>query len=292
MATLNRMAYRQRQPKRSVPRRRASDSRASNPDPSPQRAGLRPAAARAATQRHQEPDKLAVKLLPLVRSVAYQILDHLPHHAEMDDLEGAGVIGLLHAVRKFDARRHVKIETYARHRIRGAILDSLRKMDPVSRDVRQKSKYAEKTYQRLQAEFGRSVSDEEMAQALGLSLTEWHRAVRTLRGADMAWMRPNQIPEAKATDEAMLPADGRDTPFELCYRAERLAILDRAAAFLPQRERTVLTLYYERELTMKEAGHHMGVEESRVSQIHRAAITHLRDNIQKITQPPASSILT
>lgn len=274
-----------------MPQSGRSGLRASSPQVSHGRPGARRAVESAAFRKYQEPDRLALKLLPLVKSVAYQILDHLPHHAEVDDLQAAGVIGLLHAVRKFDARRRVKIETYARHRIRGAILDSLRKMDSVSRDVRQKSKHAEKTHQRLQAVLGRAVSDEEMARALGISLREWYRTVRALSGADISWMRPNRIPEANDTDEAKVPASERDNPFELCYRAERRAILDRAAAFLPKRERVVLALYYECELTMKEAGHQMGVEESRVSQIHRAAIMHLRNNVEKIIQPATPSLM-
>ncbi|MGH9354919.1 MAG: sigma-70 family RNA polymerase sigma factor [Terriglobia bacterium] len=275
-------------------RHRAPQSRgllAGNPQASRGRPGQRRAVAPAPVGEVQERDRLAVKLLPLVKSVARQILDHLPHHAEADDLEAAGVIGLLYAVRKFDARRQVKIETYARHRIRGAILDSLRKIDPVSRDVRQKSKHAEKTYQRLQTALGRAVGDEEMALALGISLREWHRTVRTLNGADISWMRPNRIPEANSTDEAELPASERDNPFELCYGAERRAILNRASAFLPERERVVIALYYGGELTMKEAGLQIGVEECRVSQIHRAAITHLRDSIGRIIPPAASSLM-
>jgi len=286
MATFNSRTTQQRRPRRSVSRGNRSVSQMRNPKPShlgahPQR----PASARAAAQSYPELHDLAVKLLPLVKSVAYQILDHLPPHVEVCDLAGAGVIGLLHAMRNFDARKHVKIETYARHRIRGAILDSLRNMDPVSRDVRRKSKNAEKIYERLQTALGRSVSDEEMARALGISLKKWYRLVRELTSVDIAWMRPNRIPEPNAMNEARLAADSRDNPFELCYRAEQLKILGRAAASLPKRERTVLALYYECDLTMKQTGKQIGVEESRVSQIHRAAITRLRDNVKGMLKP-------
>jgi len=280
-------SYRQRRQRRSS-RVSGSHSRTANPKYVHPKTNSRLASARPAAQNNQEPDRLAIKLLPLVRSVAYQMLDHLPQHAEVDDLEGAGIIGLLCAVRKFDSRRHVKIETYARHRIRGAMLDSLRKMDFVSRDVRRKCKNAEKTYQRLQAALGRSVSDEEMAQALGLSLKKWYRTVRILNAADMAWTRPNQIPEPNLYEERE-PAGERDNPFDLCYRAEQRAILHLAAASLPEKERIVLSLRYGREMTMKQAGKRMGVKESRVSQIHKAAITHLRDNVTKLLTQSSSS---
>jgi len=288
VATFTSTPYQQqRQPSRAS-RVRGSISRAANPKHSHLGTNSRVTAARPAAQSNQEPDRLAVKLLPLVKSVAYQMLDHLPQHADLDDLAGAGVIGLLCAVRKFDSRRRVKIETYARHRIRGAILDSLRKMDFVSRDVRRKCKDAEKTYMRLQAALGRSVSDEEMAHALGVSLKKWYRTVRVLKVADMAWMRPNLIPEANLYEEKAAPGE-RDNPFDLCYRAEQRAILHLATASLPARERTVLALRYGRDMTMKEAGERMGVKESRVSQIHKAAITHLRDNVTKLLRPASQA---
>ncbi len=249
------------------------------------RSGSRPSPPRAVTAAYQHPDGLAVTLLPLAKSVARQMLERLPRHANLDDLESAGVLGLLKAVRNFDARRHVKIEAYARHRIRGAILDSLRQMDSVSRDVRQKSRNVEKVYRRLQGALGRPVGDDEMASAFGANLTEWYAAVRNLNGVDLGWMRPNRIPEAKGSPEREPVANAQDSPFELCYRAEQRALLDQASAFLPEKQRTVIELYYERELTMKEAGHEMGIKESRVSQIHRDAITRLKANLQRLMQP-------
>src|SRR5581483_6052236 len=106
---------------------------------------------RARAQSYPERDGLAVKLLPLVKRVAFELREHLPQHVEVDDLTGAGVLGLLDAVRKFDARK----------RIRGAILDSLREMDTASRDMRKKNKHAEKVYHELEARLGRSVTDDE-----------------------------------------------------------------------------------------------------------------------------------
>ncbi|MGH9355660.1 MAG: sigma-70 family RNA polymerase sigma factor [Terriglobia bacterium] len=231
-----------------------------------------------------------MKLLPLVRRVAFEVRERLPQHLDVEDLAGAGVLGLLHAVRKFDARKHVKIETYARHRIRGAILDSLREMDTASRDMRRKNKNAEKTYQLLQSQLGRPVSDDEMARALGVSLRKWYRIVQELTCLGVEWMRPTQMPEVNTVDETNLPADERESPFDLCYRGEQREILGRVTATLPERERTVVELYYRREMTMKQIGDRMGIDESRVSQIHHDALTHLRNRVKRLLRPTGPGV--
>jgi RNA polymerase sigma factor FliA len=241
--------------------------------------------AHAAAQAFCEREELAVKLLPLVKRVALEVRERLPQHVDLEDLAGAGVLGLLDAVQKFDARKHVKIETYARHRIRGAILDSLREMDTASRDMRKKNKAAEKVYRELQAKLGRAVTDEEMAQALGLSLKRWYRTVQELNSVGVDWMRPNQIPEVSMLDESNVPADDRENTFDLCYRNEQREIMGRAAALLPERERTVISLYYEEEMTMSQIGEQLGIDESRVSQIHSAALVHLRAKVRKMLNP-------
>jgi RNA polymerase sigma factor FliA len=236
----------------------------------------------APAQAFCEREELAVKLLPLVKRVALEMRERLPQHVDLEDLAGAGVLGLLDAVQKFDARKHVKIETYARHRIRGAILDSLREMDPASRDMRKKNKAAEKMYRELQTKLGRPATDEEMAEALGISLKRWYRTLQELNSVGVDWMRPNHVPEACVLDESSVPAEGQEDPFDLCYHNEQKEILGRAAAMLPERERTVISLYYEQELTMKDIAERMGIDESRVSQIHSAALSHLRAKVGTI----------
>jgi RNA polymerase sigma factor FliA len=243
----------------------------------------------AAAQTFCEREELAVKLLSLVKRVALEVRERLPQHVDLEDLAGAGVLGLLDAVQKFDARKHVKVETYARHRIRGAILDSLREMDTASRDMRKKNKAAENTYRQLQVKFGRAVTDEEMAQALGVSLKRWYRTLQELNSVGMDWLRPNHIPEVSALDESNLAGDDRESPFDACYRNEQRAILARALALLPERERAVISLYYQRELTMKQIGARLGIDESRVSQIHSAALVHLRSKVKAIMKPAAHS---
>lgn len=250
----------------------------------------RPHSARAAAQTIPNRDELAVKLLPLVRRVAFEMREKLPQHVEVDDLAGAGILGLLDAVSKFDARKHVKIETYARHRIRGAILDSLRDMDTASRDMRRKNKNAEKAFQQLQSRFGRPVTDEEMAAALGISLRKWFKTVHELNSMGLEWMRPNHIPEPATVDEASIPAAEEENPFNLCWQAEQREILNRASAALPERERAVVDLYYAQDLTMKQIGEMLGIDESRVSQIHSAALAHLRSRVRRMLSVGTGSL--
>jgi RNA polymerase sigma factor for flagellar operon FliA len=238
--------------------------------------------AHAPAQTFCEREELAVKLLPLVKRVALEMRERLPQHVDLEDLAGAGVLGLLDAVRKFDARKHVKIETYARHRIRGAILDSLREMDPASRDMRKKNKAAEKIHRELQTTLGRPATDEEMAKALGVSLKRWYRTLQELNSVGVEWMRPNHVPEVCAMDADNVPDGGQEDPFEICYRNEQREILSQAAALLSERERTVISLYYEGELTMKQIGDQLDIDESRVSQLHSAALGHLRAKVKTI----------
>ncbi len=247
-----------------------------------------------AKQHDHDRDQIVVKLLSLVKRVAFEVREHLPAHVELDDLIGAGVLGLLDAVRKFDARKHVKVETYARHRIRGAILDSLRSLDTASRDMRRKNKTAEQVYRKLEAKLGRSVNDGEMAQALRMSLKKWYRTVQELQAMGIDWLRPMQSAEMKQPNEETLAAHDAESQFDLCYRREQKEILARALACLPERERKIVSLYYEEEMSMKQIGEELGIDESRVSQLHSAAIVHLRNRVQAMlrsarpsTPPPA-----
>ena len=190
--------------------------------------------------------KMLVELLPLVKRVALKIREHLPAQVELDDLSANGVLGLVDAVAKFDASKRVKLETYARHRVRGAILDGLRAADPVTRDLRRKNKRIQKLYRELEVKIGRPVQDEEMAAASGMNLTQWHRALNEIQsvGIDCGSRVLSAGPTTKlqSTDPELL-IDGGDNPFDLCYHREKLDILGRALSCLPERERQVISLH-------------------------------------------------
>ena len=234
---------------------------------------------------------LVLSLLPLVKRVACQMRERLPLHIELDDLVSSGVIGLVDAVQKFDGRRHVRLDQYARHRIRGAILDGLRSLDPVSRDMRKKNRKAETTYHQLEMRLGRPPSDGELAAGLGLSLEAWYRTARELQALGMDWLRPLGAAGMKGprpTHEDTLAADNDRHQFHSCYRREQREILGRALARIPERERKIVLLYYQQELTMKEIGRRLKIDESRVSQLHSVAVTRLRRQVKNLLHEPST----
>jgi len=230
-------------------------------------------------------DELVVELLPLVKKVAYRMREHLPAHVEVDDLVGAGLLGLLDAVRKFDTRKHVQIETYARHRIRGAIIDGLRNLDTASRDMRKKNKKAQQIYHALEVQLGRPVADDELATAMGVSLKKWYKIVNELQPTGVEWLRPTEAEEAYPPDLENLAGADHASPFDLFARDEQREILNRALLCLSERDREIITLYYQDELTMKEIGARVGVDESRISQVHSVALARLRTRVKALLRP-------
>jgi len=201
--------------------------------------------------------------------------ERLPAYIEVDDLIGAGAVGLVEAVRRFDASKHVKLESYARHRIRGAILDGLRSMDVVSRDLRKKNKKVEEAHRELETRLGRPVSDPEMAQALGMSLEKWYHTAQELQAVGVDWLHPVGSVGTQQLREELIAAEETDNAFDQCYRREQKEILERAMSRLPDRERLVVSLYYKEALTMKQIASKLRIDESRVSQLHSAAVRRL-----------------
>jgi len=239
----------------------------------------------------QEPEdhNSLLAMVPLVKRVAFEMRQHLPAHVEVDDLVGAGTLGLVDALRKFDPSRKVKIESYARHRIRGGILDSLRTLDPASRDMRRRARKVERTYRELEAVLGRPVEDEEISQALRISLKVWHRWAREIHALGFdGWQRRETAAmtgKLPVGEECRITAPQQD-PFELCYRREQRDLLNGALARLPERERLIVTLYYQQDLTMKQIAARLDVDESRVSQLHAAALQRLKARVQPSLCPP------
>lgn len=231
---------------------------------------------------------LVVKLLPLVKRVALHLRGQLPAHVELDDLVSEGTIGLLDAVRKFDPARGVAIESYARHRIRGAVLDSLRDQDHVSREMRRRIKQIESTCQALELQLGRPAGDAEIAEAMGFSLARWYERMAVLQrlGFEGPGSRISQGAN-KWVDEESLPAGMEGNPFVLCYRREQRDLLSRAVAGLTERERSIMILYYKDLLTMKQIGARLGIDESRVSQLHSTALARLRSGVSGMLRRPA-----
>jgi RNA polymerase sigma factor for flagellar operon FliA len=255
---------------------------------------VRPAARREARQA-EERQRVLVEMLPLVKRMAFKIREHLPSHVEVDDLIGNGVLGLVDAISKFDTEKRVKLESYARHRVRGSILDGLRSVDPASRDLRRKNKKIQKLYRELEVRLGRPVKDEEIAAALGLSLEQWHSALNEIQsvGFDFGARVISAGPTTKrpSVEPSLLAGDDAD-PFDLCYRREQSEILARALSHLRERDRQIINLYYQQELTMKQIAEHLGIDESRVSQLHSAALARLKASVSSLLHPrqPRTSV--
>lgn len=228
-------------------------------------------------------EEIILQFTPLIKYIAQRLAMRLPPHISAEDLIGAGVIGLMDAIEKFDPAKKVQFKTYAEIRIKGAMLDELRSLDWVSRSVRQKASKLEKTYQTLEKQNGRAVEDEEVAQALNLSLEEYYKLLNEIRGVsvfDIESLRP-KLSEQGEDDLTDLPLEGRDSqPFHFFRQLEMKQLLSRAIRDLTPNEKMVISLYYYEELTLKEIGEVMGYTESRICQLHTKAILKLRSKLK------------
>jgi RNA polymerase sigma factor for flagellar operon FliA len=221
-------------------------------------------------------EHLLLEHLPLVRSVARGIHEKLPQHVELDELIGAGMLGLLDAARRFNAHKNVQFRSYAQFRIRGAILDSLRSLDWSPRELRRKARAMEEARRALEARFGRSPMDSEVADELGVALLDVQQLAGKIRGLQVTTLNVERSEDSGEDELDFLPAKDTENPLFQCLEGEARRRVVSAVDALPERERLVLTLYYFEEKTMKEIGQVLGVVESRVSQIHQHALPRLR----------------
>ncbi len=244
--------------------------------------------AYTAWQTENEREQLLLEQLPQVRYIARRIHERLPRHVPLEDLIHAGVLGLIDALHKFDRGKHVQFGSYAKFRIRGAILDSLREMDWSPRDLRRKARRLEEAHNKLRLELGRTPTEPELAAELGMDLRGLQLLLGEIDGLEIGSLRVASPRDGKEEDLCeYLPDDPEETPLLLCLRSEMKELLARAIAELPEKERQVLSLYYFDELTMKEVGAVLGVGESRVSQIHSMAVVRLRARMSELTGPRA-----
>jgi len=234
-----------------------------------------PYAAGYSTPTAGERDALIEAHLPQVRYIAERLAAKLPPSVERDDLISAGVLGLLDAIDKYNPSRGVLFKTYAEMRVRGAMLDSLRELDWVPRSVRRRARQVEAAYREIEQQRGRPAEGEEVAAALGISVTEFNSLLGELNGLTVTTLDSGDD-EEQSVQPRQTPDDLSRTPLAVCERTETREKLAAAIDKLPERERQVIALYYLEELTMKEIGTVLGITESRVSQIHTQASLRLR----------------
>lgn len=225
-------------------------------------------------------EKIILEYAPLVKLVAGRLSMYLGYNVEYEDLVSYGIFGLIDAIDKFDNMKEVKFETYASLRIRGAILDQIRKMDWIPRTIRQKQKKIEAVMKEIELLNGREATDEEIARKLGITEEEY-----------LDWQSQMKITNVVSLNEYMeqgseVPLEGNrhntarfEGPEESIEREELKKVLEETLEILTEKEKKVILLYYYEELTLKEISNILEVSESRISQLHTRALQKMKDKI-------------
>jgi RNA polymerase sigma factor FliA len=226
-------------------------------------------------------EQLILEHLPQVKLIARRIHERLPGSVSLDDLISTGVIGLIAAIDRYDASHDVKLKTYAEYKIRGAILDSLRGLDWAPRQQRRRAKLIEAAIASLEQQHHRTPTEEEIANQLGLPVAEYQEWLSEVRGLTLGSLE-NAGTEEEGCDLLRYLAD-RDEhwPSQIVERAELERILAEAIERMPHLERTVLSLYYYEEMTLREIAKIVDLHESRISQLKTQAVLRLRSYMQK-----------
>jgi RNA polymerase sigma factor for flagellar operon FliA len=221
--------------------------------------------------RQERRDRVVMEHLPLVKAIAVRVHESLPVHVELDDLVHAGILGLFDAATKYNPDKKVVFSSYAKHRIKGAILDSLRQLDWASRDLRRRHKQVEQITRDLCASLQRQPTEDELAAKMGVEVSRWRQMALDLRNVGLvsASTRAAEHEDLPAPD---FPSKPETQPDSMCAREQLKSKLEVAMSTLPERYKKVVVLYYTNEMTMKEIGGILGINESRVSQIHKSAL--------------------
>ena len=222
-------------------------------------------------------DQIVLAHLPLVKAIAIRVHENLPVHVDLDDLIHAGVLGLFDAVAKYDRTKNVEFQSYAKHRIKGAILDSLRQVDWASRDMRKRQKRIDAVSHELTGKLGRNPNENELADGMGIS-TERLRHFRTELLSLGLISIANPDPERDRPQEFAAKDDWQ--PDRMCEQRQLQSTLADAIGSLPERYQKVVMLYYTNDMTMREIGDLLGVNESRISQIHKIALKKMAVALQ------------
>lgn len=235
-------------------------------------------------------DALVLENLSLARAIAVRVYESLPVHVDLDDLTHAGVMGLFDAASKFDAARQVNFRAYAKHRIKGSILDSLRGLDWASRDLRRRHKQLEEITRQFAASEERTPTEAEIASQMGMDVERWRQVAVEMRVVGLLSASSRQ-PESENQSAPEYPAGDALNPDVLAGQSELQSLLALALKGLPQRHQQVIREYYAGGKTMREIGDALGVNESRVSQIHRAALERMGESLNAVGIHSAECVL-
>jgi RNA polymerase sigma factor for flagellar operon FliA len=225
-------------------------------------------------------DELISEHFHLVKATARRVQKSLGVHIELEDLVHAGTMGLFEAATKYQDDKQVPFPVYAKHRIRGAILDSLRQLDWASRDARKQYKRIETVTNELTMKLGRTPSQPEVAEAMGIDQKRWQSLMMDFRTFGLASVQRSSA-DREDQPAKEIPASPALCPDHVLAKSELKRTLKVAMETLPQRYRQVVTLYYEADMSMKEIGGMLGVNESRVSQIHKSALAKMQVTLGK-----------
>jgi len=220
----------------------------------------------------------------IVKYVVGRISTQLPANVDREDLVSAGILGLIKAVDRFDPGRGVKFETYATTVVRGEVMESLRAKDWAPRSMRRRLRQLAEVVSQLEAQLVRAPEEEEVAEAMEMTLEQYHRFLSEASTASVASLEELLAGEEPYETSDYAPGEPSEDfadPLAIVEKAELRRLVAQAVGGLPERERTIMSLYYEQELTLKEIGQIMGVTESRVCQIHTQATARLRAAIQR-----------
>ncbi|MDE6881796.1 MAG: FliA/WhiG family RNA polymerase sigma factor [Lachnospiraceae bacterium] len=222
-------------------------------------------------------EKIILEYAPLVKVVAGRLSMYLGYNVEYEDLVSYGIFGLIDAIDKFDFLKDVKFETYASLRIRGSILDQIRKMDWIPRTIRQKQKKIDAVIREIETRYGRSATDEEISAGLGITGEEyldWQSQMKITNVVSLNEFleQGSEVPNESAQSRS----SQFDSPEEVLEREEIRKMLVESLELLTEKERKVIVFYYYEDLTLKEISNILGVSESRISQLHTRALQKMR----------------
>ncbi len=231
----------------------------------------------ARTKSPEVREKIILEYAPLVKVVAGRLSMYLGYNVEYEDLVSYGIFGLIDAIDKFDFLKDVKFETYASLRIRGSILDQIRKMDWIPRTIRQKQKKIDAVIRDIETRYGRSATDEEISAGLGITGEEyldWQSQMKITNVVSLNEFleQGSEVPNESAQSKS----SQFDSPEEILEREEIKKMLIESLDLLTEKERKVIVFYYYEDLTLKEISNILGVSESRISQLHTRALQKMR----------------